>query len=434
MTSQLVEEAQNLFLQGKYSAAQALLSPLLSTAPEHVDALQVLGLIAQQERDMERALAHLSRAAQLAPTRPDLLTNLGNLLRALERREEALPHLERAARLAPDHAMIHINLGLVHQDMQQLNAAETAFRTALDVQPNLAAAYQNLGHLLMLSDLPQARAHLIRALQLSPGLHAAFKDLCAVLISVGEPAPALALCTARLQKVPSDQDALAMMALALRELGRDTDADRLVDCDVWLKGYALAAPPGYNSIEEFNTELEAHILQHPKLTSVLFAQATHHGKRVNDLLEEPKGPIRLLEQMMMRQIQTYLSALPKLPEHPFFAQSIPSQSHLRSWAVLMERHGYETPHIHPDGFISGVYYVRLPAVVAKDDASYSGWIEFGTPDPVFAIRSTAPTRKVQPVAGTMLLFPSYFWHRTIPFDSAEERLSIAFDMTGDSIN
>jgi len=316
----------------------------------------------------------------------------------------------------------------------KLKAAETAFRTALELQPNLAAAHQNLGHLLMLSDLPQARAHLIRALQLSPGLHAAFKDLCAVLISLGEPAPALTLCTARLQKVPSDQDALAMMALALRELGRGTEADRLVDCEVWLKNYALAPPPGYNSIEEFNAALEAHVLQHPKLTSILFAQATHHGKRVNDLLEEPKGPIRLMEQMMMRQIQVYLNALPKLSEHPFFAQPMPSQAHLRSWAVLMERHGYETPHIHPDGFISGVYYVRLPEVVAKDDASYSGWIEFGTPDPVFATRSTAPTRKVQPVAGTMLLFPSYFWHRTIPFDSAEERLSIAFDLTGASIS
>lgn len=41
----------------------------------------------------------------------------------------------------------------------------------------------------------------------------------------------------------------------------------------------------------------------------------------------------------------------------------------------------------------------------------------------------APTRKIQPVAGMMLLFPSYFWHRTIPFDSAQERLSIAFDLT-----
>lgn len=100
----------------------------------------------------------------------------------------------------------------------------------------------------------------------------------------------------------------------------------------------------------------------------------------------------------------------------------------RSWAVLMERHGYETPHINPDGLVSGVYYVRLPELVAESDSSYAGWIEFGMPGPVFATRRPVSTRLVQPVAGKMLLLPSYFWHRTIPFDSAQDRLSIAFDL------
>lgn len=326
--SQWMDQAQGLFLQGRLPAAKALLLQLLAAAPEHVDALQVLGLIAQQERDLEQASAYLSRAAQLGPTRADVLTNMGNILRALERRDEALSYLEHAAQLAPDHALIHINLGLVHQDMRQLTQAEAAFRAALAMQPTLAAAHQNLGHLLMQSDLLQARTHLIRALQLSPGLHAAFKDLCGVLISLGEPGPALALCVSRLQRAPGDQDALAIMALALRELGRDTEAERLVDCDVLLKGYEPSASPGYRSIEEFNAALEAHVRGHPKLTGVLFGQATHHGKRVNDLLEEPKGPIRLLEQMALQQIRTYWDALPRVSGHPFFARAMPSRAQL----------------------------------------------------------------------------------------------------------
>lgn len=434
MTNPVVEEAKNLFLQGRLPAAKALLSPLLAAAPEHVDVLQILGLIAQHEQDQNQALAYLSRATQLAPLRADLFCNLGNLLRAMEQQDEALSCLQRAAQLAPDHPMIQINLGLVQQDLQQLPQAESAFRAALALQPNLAAAHQNLGHLLMLSDLPQARAHLIRALQLSPGMHAAFKDLCSVLINLGESAAALALCTQRLCSAPGDQDALAIMAIALRELGHDTEAEKLVDCAVWLKSMTVATPPGYSSIADFNAALEHHVRTHPKLTAVLFGQATHHGKRVNDLLAEPKGPVGLLEKMMAQNIQAYLDGLPRLPEHPFFAQHLPSHASLRSWAVLMERHGYETPHIHPDGFVSGVYYVRLPKVVAENDAARSGWIEFGAPDPVFAPRRAAPVHLVRPVAGTMLLFPSYFWHRTIPFDSAEERLSIAFDLVGAPIS
>jgi hypothetical protein len=31
----------------------------------------------------------------------------------------------------------------------------------------------------------------------------------------------------------------------------------------------------------------------------------------------------------------------------------------------------------------------------------------------------------------LLTFPSYFWYRTLPFDSDEERISIAFDLIPD---
>ena len=30
--------------------------------------------------------------------------------------------------------------------------------------------------------------------------------------------------------------------------------------------------------------------------------------------------------------------------------------------------------------------------------------------------------------GTLILFPAYLWHQTMPFESAEERISLAFDV------
>ena len=77
-----------------------------------------------------------------------------------------------------------------------------------------------------------------------------------------------------------------MMALALYELGRDAEAERLVDCDLWLKSFGLDAPPVYASLDEFNAALAAYVRAHPKLTSILFGQATHHGMRVGDILAE----------------------------------------------------------------------------------------------------------------------------------------------------
>jgi len=34
---------------------------------------------------------------------------------------------------------------------------------------------------------------------------------------------------------------------------------------------------------------------------------------------------------------------------------------------------------------------------------------------------------VRPAVGTLVLFPSYFWHGTVPFSGAPARLTVAFD-------
>jgi hypothetical protein len=34
----------------------------------------------------------------------------------------------------------------------------------------------------------------------------------------------------------------------------------------------------------------------------------------------------------------------------------------------------------------------------------------------------------RPEEGLMMVFPSYFYHRTIPFEAVEQRISIAFDV------
>ena len=72
------------------------------------------------------------------------------------------------------------------------------------------------------------------------------------------------------------------------------------------------------------------------------------------------------------------------------------------------------------------YYVALPDAV--DDAEgKQGWIKFG--EPFFDAGFSEPIRRlVQPRVGTLVLFPSYMWHGTVPFRSDQTRTTIAFDV------
>ena len=64
---------------------------------------------------------------------------------------------------------------------------------------------------------------------------------------------------------------------------------------------------------------------------------------------------------------------------------------------------------------------------AADAHAKQGWIKFG--EPHFDAGPKASVRRaIQPVPGTLVLFPSYMWHGTVPFRSSESRTTIAFDV------
>ena len=70
-------------------------------------------------------------------------------------------------------------------------------------------------------------------------------------------------------------------------------------------------------------------------------------------------------------------------------------------------------------------------MVAAPDGEAAGWIEFGKPYWDFEIRAELEVKLVQPKEGLVLLFPSYVFHRTLPFEGEEDRISIAFDILRD---
>jgi uncharacterized protein (TIGR02466 family) len=90
--------------------------------------------------------------------------------------------------------------------------------------------------------------------------------------------------------------------------------------------------------------------------------------------------------------------------------------------------GHERAHIHPNGWLSGVFYLSLPDLIGDPDRDHQGWLEFGRPTTELHVRSELTIRHCQPAYGQMFLFPSYFYHGTIPFRSNQRRICVSFDV------
>ena len=70
-------------------------------------------------------------------------------------------------------------------------------------------------------------------------------------------------------------------------------------------------------------------------------------------------------------------------------------------------------------------YARHLTLPEFGEAGHHGWIQFGAPPAMFDL-DLAPRRIVEPRPGQLVLFPSYLWHGTLPFDNGD-RLTAAFD-------
>ena len=136
---------------------------------------------------------------------------------------------------------------------------------------------------------------------------------------------------------------------------------------------------------------------------------------------------RELERLLREAISYYVRELSVEPDHAFL-RNMPSQRKLMVQANVLDSGGYLVPHVHPAGWLTGVYYVNLPASVEADPQDRSGWLQFGRPPETINHVHPPPSRQLRPRQGMLVLFPSYFYHSTIPFVGDTPRISLGIDV------
>ena len=175
---------------GRLDLAAASYEKVLLAAPQHVDALRLLGLIALQVGDFEKAISLIKRSLalnpsnawahnnlgiayqsqghhaaardcylkslELAPDIGDTHNRLGFLLHLAGRYAEARASYQRALVLGSDVAEVHLNIGNAYFAERRYDEAEAMYRKALGANPRLAQVYSNLGNVFQAQGEAQA--------------------------------------------------------------------------------------------------------------------------------------------------------------------------------------------------------------------------------------------------------------------------------------
>lgn len=340
----------------------------------------------------DRYLASYPAALRHTPQAPYLWADWAGRLNFAGRLDEALAILEHAQKYEIQAPALDHRMGQVHCARGDYEAGLLAYRQALQKDPEDTS-----------TRLDAARAHL------------AVRDFAAARDEA----------EAVLAQLPFHQEAIAYQALAGRYLG-DPRAELLNDWERFVAEMELTPPDGSDPaafIEGLARRLKnLHNASHHPADQTLRGGTQTMG----DLLAKDIPEIAMLREMLEAALHGYIAALPEDDAHVFLKRKSTDFRFSGSWSVRLRPGGYHLNHVHSQGWISACYYLEVPDSVREADGR-PGWLKLGESNLGLG-GDDRPARYVQPIPGRLVLFPSYVYHGTVPFQDEAPRTTIAFDV------
>ncbi len=147
------DRALERYRDGDKTAAAVLCRSALALDPRQAPAWSLLGRIALDEEQLERALECYAHVLAIEPDEPDYLVDAGEINRRAGRLVRALELSERALTLRPRDSRAWQVRGSALEEMDRLHEALDCLRHELELKPDNIDGHSNLLFLLSRADL-----------------------------------------------------------------------------------------------------------------------------------------------------------------------------------------------------------------------------------------------------------------------------------------
>jgi len=418
-----------------------------SLAPAHFN----LGIALQELQRYDEALAAYRKAISIEPGFYEAYGNLGAVLQQQGKLEDAITNYRKAIAIHPD-ARGHFNLGTALRNHGLLEDAIKSFQNALALHPNYAEAHSNLGESLWYQGkLNEAVAHFNQALTIDPDNPSANYNLAVFLYDNGE----LERAIPHFEKSQHDDWRERTLYCLYKTERYDEFCEKLQAAIKANSGSPLLATLSTHYAINFGVEDTYNFCNNPLdfvyhgkiaelaepdspilkdlLNDINQAEISarqqsrlHHGTQSSgNLFKRPEASFRKLAELIANTVKSYYQKYAQ--EDCAFIREFPKDVDFNSsWYVRMRQGGHLDSHIHETGWISGAVYLAMPKQLSNPE---EGCIELSTHGDRYPQKhNDFPTRLVKPEVGDVCFFPSSVFHRTIPFNSDEERICVAFDV------
>jgi len=470
--------------ENKLDVAQNLYNQVLKIDPSHAHTLNNLGVLFKDNGEYQKAKNYCEKAIEIAPKHADAHNNLGIVLHQLQMNEKAKICFEKAIEINPNNVNAHYNLGLIFQGFNEYQKAKDCYEKAIEIDPDYATAHNNLGIIFQTSsEYQKAKICYEKAIEINPNYADAFFNLGAVLNELGELKKTIDCYQKAVALMPQHQDShynLGVVLYATTQYKNAAEQFKLTDFKN-SKSFLLSCLYNLDNKSNFFKELDDQIKQgetnamigslssrseikygitkpNPFCADPLkyslkidlteqydfknifidpIRDALNEGifftrkqdllkngeQTVGNLFAEKNNFLGKIKDIIHLEIDRYRIHFKESKEG--LIKSWPKSYNINGWLVSMKNGGKLAPHMHDYGWLSGSVYINVPQNLKADSGNLVLCIDNQESE---VEKNINPKKIIDVVTGSLCLFPSSLYHYTIPFDSKEDRIVLAFDM------
>tara|TARA_B110000444_G_C18813606_1_gene583959 strand:- start:430 stop:1836 length:1407 start_codon:yes stop_codon:yes gene_type:complete len=387
--------------------------------PEHIEGLNAHGLACKNCDKFSEAVKTFEKVVLINPNIDYIYTNLANTLYLLGKNNEAIANFKKTLELNPSNTNALNGLGLSLSNQGDEKGAIKVYLEALATNPKISDAnynvansykrikdYEKASHYYSKSKHPKAMHVHLECLYLDKYCNEdRFYELLSNLID-SKKLTSLTAC---------------ISAHASVRFSREDPYPFCKNPKDFIRKFNL-----FNH-SEFDKDLIKSFLEDIN-NSKINARGQEllvNGKQTSgNLFNLEYSSVKKIKKIIEDTIEDYRELFKDTNNG--FIKNWPKNYTLFGWIVMLKTGGSLGSHMHREGWLSSSVYLKRPKKLLDSD----GDIQFSLDGANMPRKEGASylTEIIDIKEGDMVSFPSSLFHSTIPFNSPEERLTLAFDI------
>ena len=416
-----INDLFNYYKDKRYDEAEKLAISLSKKFPENQFAWKILGEIFRIKNRLPDSLRALEISVKINSQDHEAYNNLGVTLQKLGKLESAEMSFKKAIELKSSYAEAYNNLGVTLQELGKLESAEMSFKKAIELKSNFSDAHHNLGKVLYLyknykkaaenfslSDYAKSGTYLLKCQFLKNDEHSFTKQLD-YLIEKNE-----------------------INAVIGSFIHRSKIKYGIIRKNPYCN-YPLKYIYKTNLTKRYDFE-NTFINPAKKILNTTDISFKDQNLLINgfqtsgDLFRQDIDFKDEIKKIIFSEVENYRTHFKDSEEG--LIKNWPVSYDISAWLINLKSGGKLKPHMHDSGWVSGSIYINVPPKLKPDSGNLVVCLDYEESDPNIILPSHTQNEKkiIDVVTGTLCLFPSSLLHYTIPFESNEERIVLAFDI------